>query len=287
MIKQKTIGSSICSSGVGLHSGEFVNLKLNPAPADHGIVFVRTDKSPVYRIAALAENISSGQNASTLGVNGTRISTVEHLLAALVGMGVDNVEVELDGPEVPILDGSAGPFVEMIKAAGIAELDKSRKFLAVKQALRVRVNGSFAEVRPSRLSLISCTISFPHPLLQHQSRLTHVCPEEFEKEIASARTFGFLEDVEKLWAQGLARGGSLDNVVVLDEKGPMNEGGFRWSDECVRHKTLDLLGDLALLGRPLLAEVTAHKSGHHLTHELIHELMKNPDLAEVVEVSKN
>lgn len=283
MVNQKTIGSSISASGVGLHTGVFVNMELKPAPADHGIVFVRVDGDHPVRIPASWENIRSGVNASTLGVNGTRISTVEHLLAALVGLGIDNVEIELDGPEVPILDGSAEPFVQLLKAAGLSELDQPRKWLAVREPVRVRVNGSFAELRPASLPSISCSISYQHPLLKHQEHKSRICPEEFETDIAPARTFGFLEDVEKLWAQGLARGGSLENVVVLDEKGPINNGGFRWEDECVRHKILDLMGDLALLGSPIIGQIIAHKSGHSLTHQLIRQLVQNPSLFELRE----
>lgn len=282
-MNQKTLAKPIECTGVGIHSGEEVRLIINPAPAGHGIVFVRTDKDPVVRIPAIWENIKSGINASTLGANGVRIGTVEHLMAALSGAGIDNAEVLVDGPEVPILDGSAGPFVKMIKEAGVAELEAARPWIVVKEPVKVRVNGSFAEVRPASEPSIHCTISFNHPMLSHQEMRALVSPDTFEGEIAGARTFGFLSDVEKLKALGLGLGGSLDNAVVFNDQGVMNTEGLRWEDECVRHKILDIIGDISLAGLPILGEVVTHKTGHSLNHMLVRELITSPEAYEITD----
>ncbi|HUT52968.1 MAG TPA: UDP-3-O-acyl-N-acetylglucosamine deacetylase [bacterium] len=281
-MRQKTINNSATCEGVGIHTGERVALTINPAPANHGIVFIRTDLTSHYRIPAIWENIKSALNASTLGVNGTRISTVEHLLAALAAQGIDNASVEVDGPEVPILDGSAGPFVEMIKRAGVVELDPPRSWVVIRKPVRVRMNGSFAEIHPSKAPSISCSIAYDHPSLQYQERTARLSCAEFESEIANARTYGFLKDVDRLRAMGLAKGGSLENAVIFDDSGVVNEEGMRWEDECVRHKILDLFGDLFLFGRPVLGEVKAHKPGHALNHMLIREVLTNPDCYEIV-----
>jgi UDP-3-O-[3-hydroxymyristoyl] N-acetylglucosamine deacetylase len=282
-MRQQTIKSSISCSGIGIHSGELVNIRLNPAPANHGIVLIRTDKFPRVRIPAICEYIKSALNASTLGVNGTRVGTVEHLMAALAGLGIDNAEVEVDGPEIPILDGSAAPFVQLIKAAGIIELSTPRSYLVVRKPIEVRVNGSYAAIKPSLETKVNCTISYNHPLLHHQELELRFSPEEFETEIAHARTFGFLEDVDRLRSLGLAKGGSLHNAVILDRHGVINREGFRCEDECVRHKLLDLIGDLALCGLPVLGEITVHKAGHALHHLLVHRLLSNPECFDVVE----
>jgi len=282
-MRQKTIKSSISCSGIGIHSGELVNIRLNPAPANHGIVLIRTDLFPRVRIPAICEYIKSALNASTLGVNGTRVGTVEHLMAALAGLGVDNVEVEVDGPEIPILDGSAAPFVNLIRAAGIIELPSPRSYLVVRKPVEVRVNGSYASVKPSLESKINCTISYNHPLLHHQEREVSLNTEHFVSEIASARTFGFLEDVDRLRSMGLAKGGSLHNAVIFDKERVVNPEGFRFDDECVRHKVLDLIGDMALCGMPVLGEITVHKAGHALHHMLVHRLLSNPECFDVVE----
>jgi UDP-3-O-[3-hydroxymyristoyl] N-acetylglucosamine deacetylase len=245
-------------------------------------VFIRTDLKSGVRIPAIWENIKSALNASTLGVNGTRISTVEHLLAALAAQGIDNASIELDGPEVPILDGSAGPFTEMLKQAGVVELNTPRSWVAIKKPVLVRTNGSFAEIRPSEAPSISCSISYNHPALQYQEKTARLTCSEFETEIANARTYGFLKDVDQLRAMGLAKGGSLDNAVIFDDAGVVNEEGMRWEDECVRHKILDLFGDLFLFGRPVLGDVIAHKTGHALNHMLIREVLTNPDCYEIV-----
>lgn len=286
MMKQKTISSSISCSGIGVHSAEIIDINLKPAPANHGINFIRTDVEPRVEIPAVCENIRSSKNATTIGVNGTEISTVEHLMAAAAGMGIDNLEVEVSGPEVPIMDGSAGPFVEMIRNAGIKELDEPRSWIKITKPLRVKVNGGYSEIRPGATPSVFCSISYDHPLLRYQARKTKLYSNQFEDEIANARTFGFLDNLKQLWEQGLAKGGSLDNALLLNQDGVVNEDGLRWDDECVRHKILDLMGDLALIGKPIMGEITAHKTGHSMNHKLVTELMNNPDCYEVVEANQ-
>jgi len=282
-MKQKTIASSISCSGIGIHSGQEVNITINPAPADHGIIFIRTDLAKQVRIPAFWENIKSGINASTLGVNGTRIGTVEHLLAAFAGVGVDNAEVLVNGPELPILDGSARPFVEILNRTGLVELDRSRSWIVVTEPIKVRTNGSYCEIKPAAEASINCLISFNHPMLQRQEMTAGMGRDEFVNEIAPARTFGFLADVEMLKENGLALGGSLDNAVVFDDDGVVNEEGMRWHDECVRHKILDVIGDLSLAGGPILGEVVSHKGGHGLNHMLLRELLTSPESYQIVE----
>ncbi len=283
MINQKTIKSSVTTSGIGIHTGKPVNITLNPAKENNGIVFIRMDIDPPFRLPAIYENVKSTLNASTLGTNGKSVGTVEHLMAALSGLGVDNVDVEIYGPELPILDGSAGPFVKLIKEAGIVELDAPRSWLVVRKPVKVRVNGSYSEIKPSNRTVYNCKISYNHPLLENQSRTSKLGNGEFEHEIADARTFGFMEDIERLRSMGLAKGGSLDNAVVLDKKGVMNDDGLRWSDEFVRHKILDMVGDFALAGLPILGEVSSFKSGHKINHLLLHRLLSNPENFDVVD----
>ena len=282
-LKQSTIAKSIHCEGVGIHSGESVKLVVNPADSNHGIVFRRTDSGHKCRIPAICENIKSALNASTVGVNGTRIGTVEHIMAAFSGLGVDNAEILVDGPEVPILDGSAAPWVSMIKEAGMVDNDAPKACLVVTRPVTARRNGSFSELRPSTRQEINCTISYPHPLLSRQDLSVRVDPDYFEENIAGARTFGFLEDVEKLRAMGLAKGGSLENAVVLDKNGVMNEEGLRFKDEFVRHKVLDIIGDMSLAGMPIVGKINAYKTGHGLNHLLVQRLLSNPENFDIVE----
>jgi UDP-3-O-[3-hydroxymyristoyl] N-acetylglucosamine deacetylase len=285
-MKQKTIQKSISCNGVGIHSGQEASVRIKPAAKNHGIVFTRTDLCPNVRIPAIWENIKSALNASTLGVNGTKIGTVEHLLAALAAMEIDNAEIEIHGPEVPILDGSAGPFVRMIRQAGIIELDASRSWVVIKEPVRVDLNGSHSEIRPSKQPSIFCSISYEHPMLTYQSMSAKISSDEFETEIADARTYGFLKDVDNLRSMGLAQGGSLENAVIFDDDKVINEEGMRWEDECVRHKILDIMGDLFLFGRPVIGEVNAHRTGHALNHMLIREVLTNPECYEITDNPK-
>ncbi len=272
----KTIDKTVSCSGIGVHSGEETTVRLKPAAASSGIIFLRTDGEEPIKIAATYENVRSSINATTIGDNGAGVSTVEHLLAALSAMEIDAIEVEVDGPELPIMDGSAAPFVSLIRSAGTRELSGSRKWLVVEKPVKVNINGSRAEIRPSAVPSVNCSIAYNHPYLRYQARRVRICPVDFENEIASARTYGFLEDVNRLRSMGLAKGSSLENALVLDRKGVVNEEGMRFEDECVRHKILDLIGDLALAGMPVLGAVSCHKSGHSLSHKLITELMNNP-----------
>lgn len=253
-----------------------MRLALCPAPPGSGIRFVRVDLPHRPEIPARVEHVVSSRYATVLGWDGVVVSTVEHLLGALWAMGVDNVRVELDGPEVPVGDGSALPFVEMIRRAGLCEQPYPRSPLAVREPVEVRSGGGELCVLPSEELEVTCTIHFERHPLAIQSRYLRLCPEEFVREIAPARTFAPLEEVEVLRRHGLAQGGSLDNAVVFDHRGVLNAGGLRFPDEPVRHKMLDLLGDLCLLGRPLRGHLLAYRCGHELNHRLVRLLASLP-----------
>lgn len=248
-------------------------MKIWPAPPDHGIVFVRTDLKRPELIPARCENIRSTQNASTLGVNGTRVGTVEHLLAAFYGLQIDNAVVEVQGPEIPIMDGSAEPFAQMLYAAGAERQSRPRRKLVVTRPVRVEENGKWAELMPADRLRIRFTISFDHPAIQDQTLEIEFSDGNFRDEISRARTFGFLHEVETLKAQGLAKGGSLENAVILDAQGVINPEGLRFPDEFVRHKILDTLGDLMLIGLPIQGAYRGYKSGHSLNLKLVQALL--------------
>jgi len=279
MIKmQKTIVREVSFNGIGLHTGCSVNVRILPAPADGGITFVRLDLPGAPRVKAGAASVVSTSYATTIGSNGVTVSTVEHLLAAFYGLGVDNAIVELDGPEVPIMDGSASYFVEIIEDARLIALDKPRKYLVVKRPIKVADRDKYVLILPSeemRLT-IDYNIDFSHTLLSRQSFSRLFSREVFRKELGSARTFGFLRDVEMLRANGLAKGGSLDNAVVIGETEILNEGGLRFPDEFVRHKVLDMMGDIALIGSPIIGRIVAHRSGHALNHRFVNEVLRRP-----------
>ena len=272
---QRTIKNSISCSGVGLHSGSQVTMMLRPAPADAGIVFVRTDLNGAT-VRAVASNTAATSYATTLRQNGVSIQTVEHLLAALAGLGISNLFVDLDADEVPILDGSAGPFIRMIAEAGILVQEKVQPVLKVTRPIFVREGSKQLAVWPADTTSISYLIDFDHPLLREQSRNYQVSEENFIREVADARTFGFLRDVQALQANGLAKGGSLENAVVLDADAVLNREGLRYQDEFVRHKILDIIGDLALVGMPVIGHVVAHKAGHGLNAQLVGKLLQSP-----------
>lgn len=280
--QQRTLQGSVSCRGVGLHTGQKVRLHLRPAPVNHGIVFVRTDLPRPVSIPALAAFVVDTALATTLGRDGVRVGTVEHLLAALAGMGIDNVRVELDGPEVPIMDGSAAPFAEMVIEAGIREQDEAKTFLVVRKAVGVSENGKEASLAPARSFRVDCEIDFRHPLIHDQSVGVEVNDRGFAKELCRARTFGFLKDVERLKRAGLARGGSLENAIVVDEYSILNPEGLRFPDEFVRHKALDAVGDLSLLGRPLIGHLKVVKSGHALNHKLVQKLLADETAFELV-----
>lgn len=280
--QQRTLQGPVSCEGVGLHSGETVRLHLRPAPVDHGIVFVRTDLPRPVSIPALSAYVVDTALATTLGRDGVKVGTVEHLLAALAGMGIDNVRVELDGPEVPIMDGSAAPFAEMVIEAGIREQGEAKTFLVIRKTVNVTEQGKEASLAPARSFRVDCEIDFQHPLIHDQSVGVEVNDRGFAKELCRARTFGFLRDVERLKRAGLARGGSLENAIVVDEYSILNPEGLRFPDEFVRHKALDAVGDLSLLGKPVIGHLKVVKSGHALNHKLVQKLLADETAYELV-----
>ena len=262
MTLQRTLRRSVSCSGIGLHSGKKVRLRLKPAHINHGIRFKRLDLDGM-EVSAKAERVAGINYATGLAQDAASVSTVEHLLAALVGLGIDNVSIELNQAEVPIMDGSAASFVYLIHEAGVQSQSASRRFLKVARPITLSHGDKRIAVYPSEYFKVTYSISFDHPLLRHQSRTQRVTEDSFIEEIAPARTFGFLNEVEQLRQKGLALGGSLDNAIVLGETGVLNNV-LRFEDEFVRHKILDVIGDLALIGYPLIGHVVAHRGGHAL-----------------------
>lgn len=276
---EHTIASRARCTGIGLHSGRPVSLTLRPAAPGTGVLFERTDCQPVIRFPARAEWVVDTTLATTLGTpdHEARLSTVEHLLAALCALGVDNCTVEVSGPELPVMDGSAAPFVYLIQQAGLRPQRRLRRTLVIRRPIEVRDGNRWVRVIPSREFKLSVAIDYPHPAIRRQSiDSLRVSARRFARELAPARTFGFLEDVRRLRSLGLSLGGSLQNAVVLDEAGVLNREGLRYRDEFVRHKALDLIGDLALLGLPLRGHVKALRGGHRLHRALISEIRANP-----------
>ncbi|MDA8098430.1 MAG: UDP-3-O-acyl-N-acetylglucosamine deacetylase [Nitrospiraceae bacterium] len=272
---QRTLKNSVSCEGVGLHSGRKVHLTLRPADAGTGVVFHRTDLGN-RMIEAVAAHTVATSYATTLRKSGATVGTVEHVLGALAGIGISNAIVELDGDEVPIMDGSAGPFVRMIAEAGVQVQDRVQPVLKITRPVLVREGAKQLAIWPSESQGISCAIDFDHPLLREQSLNYQYSEENFIRDVADARTFGFLRDVETLKAKGLARGGSLENAVVLGEDSVLNREGLRYRDEFVRHKVLDMIGDLSLAGMPVIGHVIAHKPGHSLNAVLVGKLLQNP-----------
>ena len=272
MIWQKTLAQPLNFSGIGLHSGRRVEVTLYPAAANQGLRFVRTDLPGRPQIRAHYSRVVDTTRATSLGENGTTLATVEHLLAALGGLGVDNALIEVQGPELPIMDGSAAPFARLISAAGLRALAWPRAYLMVRETVELRRGEQWMRVRPG-VPRITYSIDFDHPLIRRQQYTVPLRPESFQSEIASARTFGFLEEVQYLQARGLALGGSLDNAVVLDDRQVLNPGGLRFPEECVRHKILDAVGDMVLLGLPLLGHLEVGRGSHELHHSFMQLLM--------------
>jgi UDP-3-O-[3-hydroxymyristoyl] N-acetylglucosamine deacetylase len=267
--RQRTLKESVSVSGIGLHSGEHIEIRLRPAPAGSGIRFVRTDLEGRPSVKAAVENVLDTTLATTIGENGCRVATVEHLMASFFGLGIDNAIVELDGPEVPIMDGSAASFVFLIKSAGIKEQDEPKRFTLIKKMMSVKDGDRFIKVYPSRELKITYMIDFKHPLVRDQKYQMTFSGGDFVREISRARTFGFLKDVKTLKENGLAKGGSLDNAVVIDDFRILNEDGLRYKDEFVRHKILDFLGDLSVLGSPVIGHFVVKKAGHCLHHRML------------------
>lgn len=284
MIKQRTLNNVIRATGVGLHTGEKVYLTLKPAPVDTGIVFRRTDLDPIVEIKATAVNVGDTTLSTSL-VNGeARVSTVEHLLSAMAGLGIDNAVVDVTAPEVPIMDGSAGPFVFLIQSSGIVEQDAPKKFIRIKKPVEVRQDDKMAAFKPFDGFKVTFTIDFDHPVFQGRTPRVTVdfSSTSFVKEVSRARTFGFMHEFEFLRSKGLARGASMDNAIAVDEAQVLNEHGLRYEDEFVKHKVLDAIGDLYLLGNSLIGEFDAYKSGHALNNMLLRELLAQKDAWEVV-----
>lgn len=279
---QRTLKKEIACASIGLHTGRKVNMTIKPAPVDTGVVFIRKDLPPALPIAAVFNNVSDTTLATSLGVNGVSVATVEHVLSAFSGMGVDNAVVELDSFEVPIMDGSALPFVNMFKEVGTHLQGKTKKLLVIKKPVSVTEGDGSAILLPAGEFKITYEIDFRHRAIGKQSYSMIFSDEKYEKEICAARTFGFLNEVEYLQAKGLALGGSLKNAIVLDDGKIINKEGLRFPDEFVRHKILDAIGDLFLLGMPIIGHFIAHKSGHHLNNLLLRELMKKTDSWEIV-----
>ncbi|KAJ7280268.1 UDP-3-0-acyl N-acetylglucosamine deacetylase [Mycena rebaudengoi] len=286
MLRQRTIREKASCTGVGLHCGRDIRLELLPAPENSGITFIRTDLPRHPELRACTEHIADTTLATTLAV-GERaerasVGTVEHLLSAFAGMGIDNIRVLVDGPEVPILDGSAQPFVDLILSAGIERQRRDKRFLVIKKEFTLREGDKVAEVSPGNGLRITCSLDFDHPLISPQPYRFDFSERAYQRDLARARTFGFLRDVEMLRARGLALGGSLDNAVVIDDYRVMNPEGLRFSDEFVRHKALDALGDISLFGLPLVGRVRLHRSGHALNTKLVRAVLADPTLYEVV-----
>jgi len=284
MIKQRTLKNIIRATGVGVHTGEKVYITLQPAPINTGIRFRRADLDPVVEIPASAMCVGDTTLSTTLVKDGVRISTVEHLMSALSGLGIDNVLIDVTAPEVPIMDGSAGPFVFLIQSAGIQEQEAPKQYLRIKQKVRVEEGDKWASLEPYNGFRVSFEIQYNHPVIRKtdQQHAIEFSSSTYIKDVSRARTYGFLSDYEWLRKNNLALGGSLDNAVVLDEFRVVNEEGLRYKDEFVKHKILDAIGDLYLLGKPLIGAFHGHKSGHSINNMLLRALLAQQDAWEVV-----
>ena len=284
MIRPRTVRNPIKATGVGLHTGEKVFLTLSPAPVDNGIVFRRTDLSPVQEIPACAQSVGDTTLSTSLGLGEARVSTVEHLLSAMAGLGLDNAFVDVTAPEVPIMDGSAGPVVFLLQSAGVEEQPAAKKFIRIKKPVTVRDGDKQASLLPFEGFKVAFSIDFDHPVFHDRAAFAEIdfSTTSFVKEVSRTRTFRFMHEIEYLRAQGLARGGSVDNAIVVDEFRILNQDGLRYEDEFVKHKVLDAIGDLYLLGHSLIGEFRAHKSGHALNNAVLRALLAREDAWEMV-----
>jgi UDP-3-O-[3-hydroxymyristoyl] N-acetylglucosamine deacetylase len=284
VIKQRTLKNVIRATGVGLHSGEMVYLTLRPAAPNTGIIFRRVDLDPVVEIHAKAENVGETALSTTLIENGQKISTVEHLLSAFAGLGIDNAYIDLNAPEVPIMDGSAGPFVFLVQSAGIEEQNVPKQFIRIKKPIILEDGDKWAKFEPFDGFKVSFTIDFEHPAFTGRPQQVEVdfSSTSFVREVSRARTFGFMKDIEKLRENNLALGGSMDNAIVVDDYRVLNEDGLRYEDEFVRHKVLDAIGDLYLLGYSLVGAFSGHKSGHEVNNKLLRALLAQEDAWELI-----
>ncbi|RLA61620.1 MAG: UDP-3-O-[3-hydroxymyristoyl] N-acetylglucosamine deacetylase [Epsilonproteobacteria bacterium] len=282
MINQRTIAKETSFTGLGLHTGKKITLTLKPGVENFGIKFRRADLKSGPLIHASADTVSATENNTTIGRNPYTIHTVEHLLSAIYGLGINNILIEVDGPEIPIMDGSGTSFVFLLKETGIISQNSPKTILVVKKEVKVKVGDNWAMISPNRSLVIDSTIDFAHPLIKRQHKVFKFSCEAFIKEISRARTFGLLRDVDYLKRKGLIKGGSLDNAIVLDDFKVMNPDGLRFEDEFVRHKILDTIGDLALLGYEIAGKITTFKSGHKLHNLLCRELLKDKNAYELV-----
>ncbi len=288
MVKQRTLKNSVHATGVGLHTGERVDLTLRPAPANSGIVFRRVDLSPVVEIRAEALAVHDTRLSTCLEANGVRVATIEHLMSACAGLGVDNAYVDLSSAEVPIMDGSAGTFIFLLQSAGIVEQSAAKKFIRIKKTVEVKDGDKWVRIEPFNGYKLSFTINFTHPVFAttKQNVTIDLGEHSYIKEVSRARTFGFMQDVEAMRAQGLALGGNLDNAIVMDEYRIINPDGLRFDDEFVKHKVLDAIGDLYLLGHPLIGAFSGYKSGHALNNALLRALLADEQAWELVTFGK-
>jgi UDP-3-O-[3-hydroxymyristoyl] N-acetylglucosamine deacetylase len=284
MLKQRTLKNVIRATGVGLHTGQKVALCLRPAAPNTGIVFCRSDLPGNPEVRAHAHNVTDTRLSTTLEANGAKVATVEHLMSAFAGLGIDNAYVDVSAAEVPIMDGSAGPFVFLLQSAGVQEQPVAKKYIRVKKPVRVESGDKWALIEPFEGYRIQFTISFDHPVIGATSPTVTVdfAHTSYAKEVARARTFGMTSEVELMRSQGLGMGGSLDNAIVIDDFRVLNQDGLRYEDEFVKHKILDAVGDLYLLGHPLIGAVTAFKSGHALNNQLMRKLVEDRSAWEIV-----
>jgi len=284
MVRQRTLKSPITVTGVGLHSGEKVTLTLRPAPVNSGIVFRRVDVKPVEDVQARADLVHDTRLSTCMDQNGVRFATIEHLMSALAGLSIDNVFVEMDGAEVPIMDGSAGTFIFLLQSAGIIEQSAAKKFIRIKKTVEVKQGDKWVKFEPYNGYKLTFTINFAHPVFANTQQHVTIDLDEhsYIRDISRARTFGFMQDVEAMRAQGLALGGSLDNAIVMDEYRVLNADGLRFEDEFVKHKVLDAIGDLYLLGYPVIGAFSGYKSGHALNNALLRELLADEQAWEFV-----
>lgn len=286
MLYQCTIAKPVTISGIGVHSGKQITMTLRPAEAGTGVIFHRTEGDRTVSIAAISANVVDTRLATVLGKGGLTVSTVEHFMAALTAFGIDNLHVDIDGAEVPIMDGSAAPFAERIRSAGVRSLNRTRKFLAIRKPITLIDGEKRVRIVPSRFFRISFDIAFDHPSISLQHKSVKFSLDTFCKDVAPARTFGFLHEVEYLKKNGLARGGSLENAIVLDQQGVMNPEGLRFQDEFVRHKILDAAGDFSLVGYPILGHIKSYKGGHDINHQMVEKILASPDCWKLVEFSE-
>lgn len=275
---QQTIEKTITCTGIGVHTGCKANMTIKPAPEGTGIHFFRKDMGNKYPpTKAVVKNITDTRFSTTIGYNGNSVLTIEHLMAAFAGLGVDNAMVEVDAPEVPIMDGSAAPFVSLIKEAGIKKQGSVQPYIKITKSIELKANGKSIRIEPAERLRITSYINYDHPVVKEQALTYTPNNGNFEKEIANARTYGFLNEVKELIAMGLAKGGSLENAIVIGDDSILNEEGLRFEDEFVRHKILDILGDISLLGMPVVGHIIARKSGHALNTQFVNEILKNSD----------